>query len=765
MLKRKLLRTFWRYKAQFISMIIMIALGVGVFVGFNMEWYSLRKDVDFIMDATGFADYRIISEKGFSKEDLDAVLGIDGVTDATRFLTVNTTVKDDTDVIAVAVSENMNVSGIYLMEGEEYNENSEDGLWLSDQYAAKNGIAVGDELTLTYKTLSVKGKVKGLVKASEFMICVPDETQLMPDFNSYGFAYMSPKMLRSIIPAMFRSLIGDSFYYQINVRSDMDKKAFVEAADKALGRTSLTLSKDENVSWTESNGEVEEGKTMGSILPVLFLAIAILTMVTTMHRITASEKTQIGTLKALGFRDKRILQHYSAYAIVIGLLGTALGIAIGFALALYILNPDSAMGTYIDLPYWRLYVPWPCWVILAAMNVFLIFIGFLSVKEMLKGTAADALRPYTPKKMKHMAIEETKAFKSLNFGTKWNLRDCFRHKSRTLMTLFGITGCMVLLVGGLGMKDTMDEFMRSFYEDAIGYETRINLDPENTSNEEALQLAEQYSGDCSAMSSVQVDDRPVGLEIYHITHDLVRFPDEEMKNVSLKDDGAYVCSRIAKDLQLKEGDELTFSPYDSDRSYTVTICGILRSMSESVIMTDAYAEKAGVDYVMNTVYTNETDIETSGHILNTQTRKAIMDSFDTFIELMVVMVALLVLAAVVLSLVVLYNLGVMSYTERYREMATLKVVGFKNRKIGELLITQNLWLSVIGILIGLPAGVGVLQYLLDALASEYEMKLSLGPLTFVVSIVLTLGVSLLVGWMIARKNRHIDMVAALKTQE
>ena len=142
-----------------------------------------------------------------------------------------------------------------------------------------------------------------------------------------------------------------------------------------------------------------------------------------------------------------------------------------------------------------------------------------------------------------------------------------------------------------------------------------------------------------------------------------------------------------------------------------------------------------------------------------------MDSFDTFIELMVVMVALLVLAAVVLSLVVLYNLGVMSYTERYREMATLKVVGFKNRKIGELLITQNLWLSVIGILIGLPAGVGVLQYLLDALASEYEMKLSLGPLTFVVSIVLTLGVSLLVGWMIARKNRHIDMVAALKTQE
>ena len=98
-------------------------------------------------------------------------------------------------------------------------------------------------------------------------------------------------------------------------------------------------------------------------------------------------------------------------------------------------------------------------------------------------------------------------------------------------------------------------------------------------------------------------------------------------------------------------------------------------------------------------------------------------------------------------------------------MATLKVIGFRNRKIANLLITQNLWLSILGILIGLPAGIGVLQYLLDALASEYEMKLTLGPATYLVSILLTLGVSLGVGVMVARKHRRIDMVAALKTQE
>ena len=116
-------------------------------------------------------------------------------------------------------------------------------------------------------------------------------------------------------------------------------------------------------------------------------------------------------------------------------------------------------------------------------------------------------------------------------------------------------------------------------------------------------------------------------------------------------------------------------------------------------------------------------------------------------------------------MVVLYNLGVMSYTERYREMATLKVVGFKDKKIGRLLISQNVWLSVIGSLIGLPLGVFTLSYLLDALASEYEMQLALSPLSYIISFALTLGMSLLVSLMVSRKNKKIDMVEALKGAE
>ncbi len=757
MLIRKLFRTLLKYKAQFISMIVMIALGIGVFIGFNMEWYSLEKDTEFILKETNFADFRIFSEKGFTRADLEKIAAIPGVKDATRFLSVNTTVTGDTDVLALTVTENKNVSGVYLTDGEPYDETSPDGIWLSDQYAEKNGIKVGDSLSLTYKVLTVSGTVRGLIKASEYMICLPDETQLMPDYSSFGFAYISPVMLK-------KAVFFD-FYPQINVLTDLDKSSFVSAVDGALKKTALVLGKDENTSWVETQGEIDEGKTMGSILPVLFLAIAILTMVTTMHRITASEKTQIGTFKALGFKDRRILRHYSAYALIIGLLGSLLGIGIGFWLGRFILSPDGAMATYIDLPAWPLHAPVFTWIVIALINVFLTVIGFLSVRKMLQGTAADALRPYVPKHIKHLRIEETKRFKALSFSTKWNLRDCLRHKSRSFMTLFGVIGCMILLVGGMGMKDTMDSFLDTFFESAINYRYRVNLDAESITNEEALALAEQLEGDWCAQSAVQIGDKGYSLEIWSVTRDKVRFADTDMKLIPLSDEGAYVCARIARDFRLSAGDELTFSPYGGSEKYTVRIAGILDSMTESIIMTSAYADASGIPYTISAVVTDHEDIPSGGHILNVQSRQSIMDSFDTFMDLMNKMIWLLVIAAVLLGIVVLYNLGIMSYTERYREMATLKVVGFKDSRIGRLLIGQNLWLTVIGILLGIPAGVGVLQYLLTALASEYELKLTLGPATWIVSVLLTFCVSLAVGLMISRRNRTIDMVAALKTEE
>lgn len=756
MLLKKLFRTARSYKAQFISMIIMVAIGVGVFLGFNIEWKSIEEDVGEFLEQTAYADYRLYSDTGFTADDIEKIRNIEGVDAASRCLSVNVDLKDTKKSVALDVVEDYEVSIMTITEGEAYSPDSE-GIYLSDKFAEANGIGLGDELTLTYKGVKITAKVVALAKSGEHMICLADSNQVMPDYDTFGFAYISPHLLKKAV--------GLVFYPQINLISALEKKTLEAEVNSALGKTVHIVGKEDHVVYKEAMGEAEEGKTMGSILPVLFLAIAVLTMATTMHRIAAKEKTQIGTLKALGFRDRRIMLHYTSYGFVIGLIGTVLGILLGYAIAALIMSPNGMMGTYFDMPEWKLVMPGFCIPVIILTVAVLTAISLFSVRKMLKGTAAETLRPYSPKRMKKSFVERLPVWQKLSFGTKWNFRDLLRHKNRSAMTLIGIVGCMILLVGGLGMRDTLQYFMKVLDEDVSNYHTKINL-TETADKAEALALAEELDGDYESASGVSFEGDTVVLEIYGADHDLIRFPAEKKGRVKLGDDGVYLCMRLAD--RAKVGEEIEFSPYGSDKTYRVRVAGYFRSvMTESIAMTARYADKLGIDYRITAVYTNEAveNIPERSIISGKQDKKTLMDTYDKFMDLMDMMIVILMVAAIVLGIVVLYNLGVMSYVERSRELATLKVLGFRDKRIGRLLIGQNLILTVIGVLIGLPAGVGVLQYLIKALAGEYELKLTLGVLTYSVSILLTFGVSIAVSLMVAAKSKKIDMVEALKIAE
>ena len=754
MLFKKMLRTIKNYRAQFISMIIMIAIGIGVFAGFNMEWKSLDKNTRNFFEETNFADYRIYNTRGFTTEDLEKVLNIDGVKDATRYLSVNAQVKDTKKIIALTVCENFNISSFKLMgDGLEYDKDNDSGIWLSEQYANKNDIKIGDTLDLTYQSFTISCHVVGLIKASEYLICVPDESQLMPDYHNYGYGYISPAMLKKVL--------GMELYTQINIKSDLTKKELSGKVDSALDKATIILSKDETIAYSMSQGEVQEGKTMGSILPVMFLAIAILTMVTTMHRLAVNEKTQIGILKALGFKDKKIIWHYTSFSFFIGIIGTVIGIGLGYLIAYYIMNPNGAMGTYIDMPDWKLHMPWFCSIVIVLINVFLTFIGYLSVKNMLRGNAAEALRPYVPKKMKPLKIEKTKLWKKLNFGTKWNLRDIMRHKARSIMTLFGIIGCTLLIIASFGMRDTMNNYVDVFYNKAINYNSKINLS-DSATNEESIKLANDYEADFASINSVKVKDQTMTIEMYDIKYDRVKFLDQKMKFFKLENNGVYICDRVAEKFELKVGDEFEFTPYGEEKSYTVKVVGIIHTITEVAVMTLEYAKSIGFVYHINTLYTDYQNITTSNLIPSVQTKDSIIKSFDTFMSLMKLSVTCLIIAAFILGGIVLYNLGVMSFMERYREMATLKVVGFKDKKIGRLLISQNLWLTIIGLIIGLPVGDFTLRFLIKELASEYEMVPVVSWVTYLLTSLLTCLLSFVVSYFIARKNRKINMVESLK---
>ena len=698
---------------------------------------------------------------------------------------VNADVKGSDDQLALTVTESEHTSGFVLTEGEKYDRWDEDGFWLMDKYAGLNGIKPGDKLTVTFEDMEFTGTVRGLIESAEYLICVRDESQVMPDFNTYGYVYASPAMLRKVIEQQIRKeepdidedimsvavkQACDETFCQVNVNSSMSKQEIQAAVDKALGRSLLILTKDENVSYKESRGEMNEGKTMGAVLPVLFLAIAILTMITTMNRITISEKTQIGTLKALGFRDRRIIRHYTSYAVVISLTGSILGMVLGYLLCKMVMSQDGMMGTYFVMPDWTVHIPLWIWAVVLAIIMLTIFIGYLSVRDLLRGTAAETLRPYTPRHIHRLLLEGTALWRRMRFGTKWNLRDIFRHKSRSAMSFIGTFGCMLMLVASFGMNQTMTNFLDTFYDGTAVYASKVFMSSD-ADNKDAVRFAGKLDGDYSASVSAKVGDKTVSVDVYNITHGLYRFIDKDSNIIELPEEGALICKRLARDFDAKPGDTVTVEPYGTDESYDILISGINGSLTESISMTEEYAESLGLTdseaYRINSVYTMtaKDQIAASGDITSIQSKQDIIDSFDAFMKIFYFFIIVLIVASVLLCLIVLYNLGIMSYMERYREMATLKVLGFRNKAIGRLLISQNLWISVAGTLLGIPAGIWALNYLMNLLAGEYEMETMVGPVSILSATALNLGVAVIVGRMIARKNRTINMVEALKGTE
>lgn len=759
MLAKKLLRTALSYKAQFISMILMVTLGVGMFIGFNMEWASIEHNMSSYFEDCNFADYRLIDEKGYTNNDLDKITLIDGVDEASRYISTNVDITGtDSDSVCLMVTTNRKVSSFILMSGEEYDPNSTDGVWISDKYADNNNLSLGDEISFSFNSINLTGKIKGFIKSAEQMICVRDNTQLMPDYQTHGFAYISP--------VLYENTLGYDYYPQINIISTLTKSDLSEKVNDALNSTVVILTKDDTISYSQAEGEVDEGKSMGSILPALFLLIGLLTMITTMHRITTKEKTQIGILKALGFRDSKIIMHYTSYAFFVSILGSILGTGLGYGIAYLIMNPNGMMGTYLDMPSWDLVLPWFCILILIATICLLTFTGFISIKKMLAGNTADALRPYTPKNIKSNRLLRTSFFKKRSFSFKWNMRNVFRQKTRSITSLIGVIGCTVLILAAFGMKDTMNAFLDNYYNNGLNYSSRIILS-ETATVDDAYEIKNLYNGDSSSSLSVQLEDKTISLDIFNITHDKIRFIDEDSNNLPLTDDGAYVCLRLAEEFGLKEGDIITLCPFGSNETYKLKIAGTFRSISESIIISDDYANDCSIRFNIDSVYTDSSkdDISLSNAISAVQSKQKIIDSFETFYSIMNIMVYMFVVGAVTLGVIVLYNLGTMNYLESYRELATLKVLGFRDIKISKLLIGQNIALSITGIIIGLPAGALALNYMLKALASEYEMKMEISIFSYVITIMITILMSLIVSLFVSRKNKNINMVEALKDKE
>lgn len=761
-----MLRDLRKNKTQFISIFLMSLLGMLVFVGLDAESSGAGAAVESYYSKYNLCDIWVAGS-GFSNDDVITANKVPGVKNVEKRLSLTGTCeKYDNAYMYINFMDSNDINSLMLYEGEPFDENTE-GAWVQEWFCRHNNIKLGDTIRIKIDSMTVDAIVKGIIDAPDYVYYVSEADVMYPNYTKNGLVFMPSSMYPDKSNMIYNQLIVD-------VRDDMTDKDNIDRLkqkiEKAFDRDDIAVTdRDQNLSFATYDAEVRQHSAMGIMFAVVFLAIALLGIVTTMARVTASQRTQIGTLKALGFSKATITIHYVSYGFVISALGCIAGAWIGYAtMPPWILG--MFQGSYLvpDLKGKLTTLDIEATIIAIAVAT---LVSFLSCRKELKDPPAVTLKPPAPKKIRHSALEKSRLWLLLDFSTQWNIRDVLRNKLRSLMGIMGVVGCAMLLICGFGCMDSINGLIDKMYGELMTAKNKIMLSSD-ASYGYAYDLAEKYKGQMIEETSVEFvteKARKSGSATIIDKGNYIHIQDKDLNPVKLNREGIALTNKMAGLLGLSEGDFVKWHLVGDDEWQYTRIAQIYRDPSiQGITMYRSVFEDMDYTFRPTSILTNKSvpsdliDEDEVSTVLNIQDMKT---SFAETLEMMNAMVYIMVIAAVLLGVVVLYNLGVLSFVEKVREVATLKVLGFKSSKIRNILQKQNIWLTVIGIGFGLYSGWGMLYVICTTVSDTLDMFPIISAATYLISIAGTFAVSVAVNFMFSGKVKTIDMVDALKGVE
>ncbi len=568
---------------------------------------------------------------------------------------------------------------------------------------------------------------------------------------------------------------------------------------------------NESVGWSVYNRHDNPGYTgygqaaenmvrLAYIFPTLFFIVSTMVCLTTMTRMVEEERTQLGTLKALGYSNKQIVGKYLLYAVMASSIGVVLGIVLGFTVVPSILA--MAWGIMYEMPK----------LITSFMIIYLVlgvalsigttaFATYYACNKELKDVPAVLMRPKAPKAGKRVFLENVEfIWKKLSFTGKVTVRNLFRNKKRFAVTVIGIAGCTALLLAACGLRDAISGVIDNQYGEGIGiaqYDLQVVLKDGQADVENSTLIKEINAQDGiekSMLGNLRVchgysdrSDKEMEIDVL-VTQDPSIFPQfvnlvQDGKRVPLTDDGAVISDKLAKKTKTEIGDLLTVSWTEGSKTveHKVRITNIVDNYAfHYVYMTPAYYQQVtGSVLEYNYLFCElEDDITQEGRVQlekNINEIKGVngsvyttvvIDNFDNIVNTLNMVILLFIVAAMALAIVVLYNLNNINVNERIRELATLKVLGFYNGEVSAYIYRENIFLTIIGIVAGLVLGiplniavVGVVD--IDTLTFKTDLE----PMSFVIAAVATAVFAVVVNLLMHFKLKKISMVESLKSVE
>lgn len=787
MLHKKLFRDIKNNLSQFITIFLMILIGVMAYSGITSYMGGMSKTKDEFYVNNNMFDIELIGNN-FTNEDLEKIKSIDNVNDAERKLSIKGTTTD-VKVLLLNFIESNNISKFYLCDGISFDANKS-GVWLDNFYAEKNNIKVGDIIPITYDTFTINEKVLGLINVPDHLYDTVDESELFPDRLKFGFAYLSINEIpESYIKEKFADELNvdvnllDKYisnfnykdYYTFNyVMVDIDDISKINEVknniEDNVENTLAIINREDTASDKTYQGEIDEGKTYVGVFSGLFIFIAMLSVITTMNRIIKKERVQIGTLKALGFSNKKILLHYIGYGFYVSLVGVIFGLLLGyFGIGKFFISLEMS---FFEIPNGMPLMDIKSYLVGILVIVCVIIITCLTIKSILKEVPAETLRNKIPNVKKgSLNLTTKKMFRKMKFSTIWNIRDIFRNKLRTIMGLSGIVGCTVLIVCALGMLDSINHFIKLQFEDIYNFDYKITLKSDIT-NDELNNLTNTYGDYTSKTYGIEIlenNERVSNNLVVTDAKDRLRFVDNKDRFIEINNnDGVYVTYKYAKNNNLKVGDTITWHIYGSDKYYTSKIVGLNKDpQNQNMTMTRSYLESLGLTYVPDSLYTNNDNINKEDlGIELVQNIDSLTESMNNMLSMMKSMIVLIIFIAIILCIVIIYNLGILSFSEKEYQFSTLKVLGFDDKKIKNIFIKQNIWITLISIVIGLPLGYLLVEYLFKvAIEEHYDFSAYITLRSYIISSIVTYITTYIVSLRLAKRINKIDMVSSLKSNE
>ena len=762
MLFRKLWRDLLQNKTQFFSIFLMSVLGMWIFVGLDAEASGAGQAAADYYEEYNLSDLWLQGEN-FSAEDLKNVEKVRGVKQAERRFLLNGTAElENNPYMYIGFLTTNDISKLVLEQGEPYTEDK-DGIWVEKDFAKAKNLAIGDTFAVKINNQKVESIVRGYIESPEYVYYLSDTDMMYPDYSKYGFAFLSSSQFPDQEHVIYNQIL-------IDAEETANLQVLKSELEALLDRDDVVvIDRNQNVSFNTFDSEIVQHKAMGIMFSTVFLLIALLGIVTTMARVTSNQRTQIGTMKALGFSKWVITKHYVSYGFVISLAGSVLGAWGGYATF-----PPLILGMFdgsYKVPGLQgKFTTSSAFAIVLAVVISTI-VSFLACRKELTDMPAVTLKPAAPKKIRHSALEKSALWLKMNFSTQWNLRDVMRNKMRSLMGIIGVTGCTMLMLCAFGCRDAINGMVDKMYGELLTGKNKIMLSAE-ADYAAAFDYAKKYSGQMVEETSIELvsdTERKNGMATIVDTGNYVHFQNEHMEGIPLIKNGIALTYKMAQNLNVRQGDFIKWHVIgDDDWQYT-RIAQIYRDPSvQGIAMTRETFEAMEYDFKPTAVWTNKTapvtlsDEDAVQAVLNVAQMKA---AFSENLEIMNVMIGMMVGGAVILGLVVLYNLGVLSFVEKMREIATLKVLGFKSTRIRGILQKQNIWLTTLGVLAGIPVGYGLLYAICTTMSETMDLIPEISFISYLYAVGGTFIVSIGVNLVLSGKVKTIDMVDALKGVE